>query len=198
MTENYKVGSLGNIKDMLQKVQENSHFSYKEGIIDSATKADDGIASNESEEKDDDFSAKYGKPKSEDSKKEVQAEDATSSKSVNKTEAIEEKPKKESKEKVNGKPRKAEKESSNKPSPSEELPVQSNGLDNLWSVATALKGKEFPEKQVWLSKDLCLQIENLNLICGKPAPFKHVVNAILKLFLDEHKTEITKVIKSRK
>lgn len=72
-------------------------------------------------------------------------------------------------------------------------PSLSNGIEDLWSAAKASKAnKKLKESQVWIDESLYRQIEMLNIKSGKPVPTKHVVNAILKLYLDEHKTEIAK------
>lgn len=52
--------------------------------------------------------------------------------------------------------------------------------------------KEEDQTQVWLDSELYRKIEMFNLKCGKPVPIKHVINAILQMFLDEHKAEIAK------
>ena len=54
---------------------------------------------------------------------------------------------------------------------------------------------KFAESQVWIDKGLYHQIEAFNLKCDKPVPTKHVVNAILRMFMDEHKIEILKAVK---
>ena len=66
-----------------------------------------------------------------------------------------------------------------------------DSLSALWYAASASKAGKFAESQV-----LYRQIEAFNLRCGKPVPTKHVVNAILRIFMDEHKTEIQKAKKS--
>lgn len=71
----------------------------------------------------------------------------------------------------------------------------SDSLSALWHAASASKAGKFAESQVWIDKDLYRQIEAFNLKCGKPVPTKHVVNAILRMFMDEHKTEIQKAVK---
>lgn len=72
------------------------------------------------------------------------------------------------------------------------------GLEALWNSAKASKAKELKKEdqtQVWIDSKLYHKIEMLNLNCGKPVPTKHIVNAILQLYLDEHKTEILKASK---
>ena len=71
----------------------------------------------------------------------------------------------------------------------------SDSLSALWHAASASKAGKFAESQVWIGKGLYRQIEAFNLKCGKPVPTKHVVNAILRMFMDEHKTEIQKAVK---
>lgn len=70
--------------------------------------------------------------------------------------------------------------------------LQTGRLEQLWQTAAASKAKKPREKQVWLDADICNKIEMLNLKRGKPVPVKHLFNAILILFLDEHKAEIAK------
>ena len=69
-------------------------------------------------------------------------------------------------------------------------------FEALWYAASASKAGKFAESQVWIDKRLYHQIEAFNLKCGKPVPTKHVVNAILRIFMDEHKKEIQKAKKS--
>ena len=71
----------------------------------------------------------------------------------------------------------------------------SESLSALWRAASASKAGKFAESQVWIDKSLYRHIEAFNLKCGKPVPTKHVVNAILRMFMDEHKTEIQKAAK---
>ena len=71
----------------------------------------------------------------------------------------------------------------------------SDSLSALWHAASASKAGKFAESQVWIDKGLYHQIEAFNLKCGKPVPTKHVINAILRMFMDEHKTEIQKAEK---
>jgi hypothetical protein len=71
----------------------------------------------------------------------------------------------------------------------------SDSLSALWRAASASKAGKFAESQVWIDKGLYHQIETFNLKCGKPVPTKHVVNAILRMFMDEHRTEIQKAVK---
>lgn len=70
-----------------------------------------------------------------------------------------------------------------------------NGLDSLWEAAKVSKAKKPKESQVWIDSELYREIEILNLKNGKPVPTKHIVNAILRMYLNEHKTEISKVSK---
>jgi hypothetical protein len=62
-------------------------------------------------------------------------------------------------------------------------------------MASAFRAEKFAESQVWIDKELYRHIEAFNLRCGKSVPTKHVVNAILRMFMDEHKTEIQKAVK---
>lgn len=89
--------------------------------------------------------------------------------------------------KVPSKPRSAAKASA-----ASDDPNPSDSLSALWHAASASKAGKFAESQVWIDKGLYLQIETFNLKCGKPVPTKHVVNAILKSFIDEHKEGISK------
>lgn len=77
------------------------------------------------------------------------------------------------------------------PEPSN-VQIPSEGLSGLWHLASASKAGKIAESQVWIDKGLYRQIEAFNLRCGKPVPTKHVVNAILRMFVDEHKAEIQK------
>ena len=72
------------------------------------------------------------------------------------------------------------------------VPIPSEGFSALWHLASASKAGKIAESQVWIDKGLYRQIEAFNLKCGKPVPTKHVVNAILRMFVDEHKAEIQK------
>lgn len=69
---------------------------------------------------------------------------------------------------------------------------QTGSLEQLWQTAAASKAKKPKEKQVWLDANICNKIEMFNLKRGKPVPVKHLFNAILKLFLEEHKAEIAR------
>jgi hypothetical protein len=95
---------------------------------------------------------------------------------------------------------KAEEVSSSKPVTAETAPPSSfhrsstsNTLDDLWQAAAISKAKKPKEKQVWIDTDLCHQLELLNLKHGKPSNLKHIINGILQLYVDEHKTEIRKI-----
>lgn len=70
---------------------------------------------------------------------------------------------------------------------------QASTLEQLWQTAAASKAKKPKEKQVWLDADLCNKVEMLNLKCGKPVPVKHLFSAIVKIYLDGHKAETSKV-----
>lgn len=71
-----------------------------------------------------------------------------------------------------------------------------SGLDGLWSAAKASKAKKnLKESQVWVDDELYRKIELLNLKGGKPVPTKHIVNAILRMFMDEHKKEMKNIRK---
>lgn len=92
--------------------------------------------------------------------------------------------------KVPSKPKSAAKASA-----ASDEPNPSDSLSALWRAASASKAGKFPESQVWIDKGLYRQIEAFNLKCGKPVPTKHVVNAILRMFMDEHKTEMKNIRK---
>ena len=62
-------------------------------------------------------------------------------------------------------------------------------------MASAFRAEKFAESQVWIDKGLYLQNETFNLKCGKPVPTKHVVNAILRMFMEEHKAEMKNIRK---
>lgn len=67
-----------------------------------------------------------------------------------------------------------------------------DSFDNLWQVAAASKAKKPKDSQVWLDTDLYRKIERFNVCRGKPVPTKHVINAILQMYLNDHKIETTK------
>ena len=92
---------------------------------------------------------------------------------------------------ANGKASPKPKFTAKEPAASDE-PNPSDSLSALWCAASASKAGKFAESQVWIDKGLYRQIEAFNLRCGKPLPTKHVVNAILRMFVDEHKAEIQK------
>ena len=62
-------------------------------------------------------------------------------------------------------------------------------LDDLWQAAAISKEKKPKEKQVWIDADLCHQLELLNLKHGKPSSVKHIINGIVKMYVDEHKSD---------
>ena len=92
--------------------------------------------------------------------------------------------------KVSPKPKSAAKASA-----ASDDPNPSDSLSALWRAASASKAGKFAESQVWIDKGLYHQIEAFNLKCGKPVPTKHVINAILRMFMDEHKTEMKNIRK---
>ncbi len=65
----------------------------------------------------------------------------------------------------------------------------STTLDDLWQAAAISKAKKPKEKQVWIDADLCHQLELLNLKHGKPSSVKHIINGIVKMYVDEHKND---------
>ena len=66
----------------------------------------------------------------------------------------------------------------------------STTLDDLWQAAAISKAKKPKEKQVWIDADLCHQLELLNLKHGKPSSLKHIINGIVKMYVDEHKNDL--------
>lgn len=70
-----------------------------------------------------------------------------------------------------------------------------NGLNSLWKAAKTSKAKKPKESQVWIDSELYREIEILNLKNGKPVPTRHLVNAILQLYLNERKAEVSKAFK---
>lgn len=77
-------------------------------------------------------------------------------------------------------------------------PSLSSGLDELWIAAKESKGKKnLKESQVWVDDELYRKIEMLNLKSGKPVPTKHIVNAILQMFIDENNVVIAKRLKGK-
>ena len=62
-------------------------------------------------------------------------------------------------------------------------------LDDLWQAAAISKEKKPKEKQVWIDADLCHQLELLKLKHGKPSSVKHIINGIVKMYVDEHKSD---------
>lgn len=68
-------------------------------------------------------------------------------------------------------------------------------MSSLWQAAAASKARKPKETQVWLDNALYRKIEMLNIKHGKPVPTKHLINAMLKMFLDEHKAEVGKTYK---
>lgn len=65
----------------------------------------------------------------------------------------------------------------------------STTLDALWQAADISKAKKPKEKQVWIDADLSHQLELLNLKHGKPSSVKHIINGIVKMYVDEHKND---------
>lgn len=98
-------------------------------------------------------------------------------------------------------PKAANGKTSSKPKSAAKAPAASgvsnpsDSLSALWHATLASKAGKFAESQVWIDKGLYRQIEAFNLKCGKPVPTKHVVNAILRMFMDEHKTEMKNIRK---
>ena len=62
-------------------------------------------------------------------------------------------------------------------------------LEDLWQAAAISKAKKPEEKQVWIDADLCHQLELLNLKHGKPSSVKHIISGIVKMYVDEHKSD---------
>ena len=76
------------------------------------------------------------------------------------------------------------------PSSSQRRQSPSTTLDDLWQAAAISKAKKPKEKQVWIDADLCHQLELLNLKRGKPSSVKHIINGIVKMYVDEHNSVI--------
>lgn len=76
------------------------------------------------------------------------------------------------------------------PSSSQRRQSPSTTLDDLWQAAAISKAKKPEEKQVWIDADLCHQLELLNLKRGKPSSVKHIINGIVKMYVDEHNSVI--------
>ena len=76
------------------------------------------------------------------------------------------------------------------PSSSHHRQSPSTTLDDLWQAAAISKAKKPKEKQVWIDADLCHQLELLNLKHGKPSSVKHIINGIVKMYVDEHNSVI--------
>ncbi len=72
------------------------------------------------------------------------------------------------------------------PSSSHHRQSPSTTLDDLWQAAAISKAKKPKEKQVWIDADLCHQLDLLNLKHGKPSNVKHIINGIIKMYVDEH------------
>lgn len=72
-----------------------------------------------------------------------------------------------------------------------------NKVNGLWEAAKAKRQKKPKESQVWIDSELYREIEMLNLKNGKPVPTKHLVNAILKMFLDANNAELAKTKKDK-
>ena len=68
----------------------------------------------------------------------------------------------------------------------------SSGIDTIWQAAAVSKAKKPKEKQVWLDAELCNQLDLLNLKLGKPANLKHLVNGIMKMYIDDHEKDFEK------
>lgn len=62
-------------------------------------------------------------------------------------------------------------------------------LEDLWQAAAISKAKKPEEKQVWIDADLYHQLELLNLKHGKPSSVKHIISGIVKMYVDEHKSD---------
>lgn len=75
------------------------------------------------------------------------------------------------------------------PSSSQRRQSPSTTLDDLWQAAAISKAKKPKEKQVWIDADLCHQLELLNLKRGKSSSVKHIINGIVKMYVDEHKND---------
>lgn len=182
-----KPGSLGNIKDLLIKANSNDTPSWRENLNNAINGGrDDGMDNakapidSQSEESSNNSATKQ---KMSGKKKDSGAQKPPSSSRNDPKESM------------------AGHISKPKDHTKEPIPVSqhsgASGLEDLWKIAKASKAKkDLKESQVWIDAGLYQKIGLLNLKTGKPVPTKHVVNAILQMFFDEHKGEITKVMKS--
>lgn len=161
----YKPGMFGSIKELLQKANRIS----REGRLQNQDVALPEVPLKAVESKEES-----------DSRKKVE-------KPVMASAATKQKRKKSKTEKIH------QKDVSVKESSPANSPSQPCGIEGLLDAAKASKAKKnLKEAQVWIDEGLYRQIEMFNLKCGKPVPLKHVVNAILRLYLEEHKTEMAK------
>lgn len=194
MGYNYKPGDFGNIKDLVRKANEKSNqpWSIRANAIESKTSNDGKSVETESSNKMPAESAKSTKNKRRgDSKKGSAKSTATESNKINEPPTKQKPEDTKPKVKVSQGESSADNVKANKPTT-----LATYSLETLWDAARVSKAKKLKEAdqtQVWIDSKLLRQIELLNVKCGKPAPTKHVINAILTLFLDGHKKELQKL-----
>lgn len=187
----FKPGELGDIKDLVRKANEQSGWPWEretDGAQPKVSKEDASgkTASTAKKPKD---TAKNAKGKRSGRSKKSST-DTVVSKSSKKPSP---KPKSENSRPKNKVP--PSNPSAGKSKSDKATSQTSGSLESLWNVAKASKAKNLKkdeQTQVWLNSELYRKIEMLNLKCDKLVPTKHLVNAILQLFLDEHKSEIAK------
>lgn len=190
----YKPGDFGDIKDMVRKANELSDLSWEERANDfrlTGSNEDTSVKTAPSAKKSA-STAKNSRGKSSgNSRKSSNDATAKESKTTKKSSTKQKSEEAKQKAKVTPSNSSADSDKAGKtPSPT------IGNLDALWNAAKASKAKKLKEEdqtQVWVDSKLLRQIELLNVKCGKPAPTKHVVNAILQMFLDGHRKELQKL-----
>lgn len=194
MGYNYKPGDFGNIKDLVRKANELSDLSWEERANDFrliGTNEDTSVKT-EAPAKKSANTAKNSKGRNKGSSKDGSTDAAAKeSKTTKKPSTKQKSEETKQKVKVSQCDSSADNVKANKPTT-----LATYSLETLWDAARVSKAKKLKEDdqtQVWLDSELHRKIEMLNLKCGKPAPTKHVINAILTLFLDGHKKELQKL-----
>lgn len=190
----YKPGMFGKIKDLVRKANEHSDSSWVRKVNDSRLTASNEDASVKAEEPTNKSASTAKSSKGE--SRGCSKNNSTTAPSDN-TKRRSTKPKSES-SKPNGKVPQCD-SSADKVKADKHTTSAAESLETLWNSAKASKAKGLKNEdqtQVWIDSKLYHKIEMLNLKCGKPVPTKHIVNAILQMFLDDHKTEIKNAMKS--
>lgn len=198
MGYNYKPGDFGDIKDLVRKANEKSNqpWSIRANAIESKTTNEGKSVETDSSNKKPAKSTMSTKNKRRGNSKAGSAKSTATESKKTKAPSTKQKPE-------NPKPKAkvlSSDSSANKDKAENTLTPTADDLETLWDAARVSKTKKLKEDdqtQVWLDSELHRKIEMLNLKCGKPAPTKHVINAILTLFLDAHKSEIAKAKNSR-